>query len=69
MSYGVWNSLTHRFCFGIAEPTRDAAQMKFYKQAPLELKRRYRYEVKPIPKGWINPPNPLWSARRGKDDA
>lgn len=60
MSYGVWNCVTKRFCFGISAPTRDEAQVEFYKKAPGKAKYRWRYEVKPIPKGWVNPKNPLW---------
>ena len=60
MSYGVWNCVTKRFCFGISAPTRDEAQMEFYRKAPGNAGYRYRYEVKPIPKGWENPKNLLW---------
>lgn len=60
MSYGVWNCVTKRFCFGIAAQTRDEARTEFCEKAPETAKYRYRYEVKPIPKGWVNPKNPLW---------
>lgn len=60
MNYGVWNCVTKRFCYGISASTREEAQMEFVRKASWDVKYRYRYEVKPIPKGWVNPKNPLW---------
>lgn len=60
MSYGVWNNVTKRFCFGIAAKTREEAQIEFCAKAPKPVLYRWRYEVKPIPKSWVNPKNPLW---------
>lgn len=54
--YGIWNDVTKRFAFGISEPTKHMALQKFKEINPV-LWRYWRYEVRLIPLGWVNPPN------------
>lgn len=55
--YGIWNTVDKRFVFGIKEDTADKAA-KHFKSECRKLSYMWRYEVKRIPDGWINPPNP-----------
>lgn len=59
MMYGIWNSITKRFVFGIKETSKRAAENKLFKKAG---KGAYcdRYEVRLIPDGFVNPPNNLY---------
>lgn len=54
--YGVWNGLTKRFVYGVRELTKSAAQKKLRACAG---KGAYcwRYDVRPIPEGFVNPLN------------
>lgn len=56
MKYGIWNGMTKRFVFGIAEDTKGRAWRAFCKAAP-DAARYWRYSVKAIPEGWKNPKN------------
>lgn len=61
--YGIWNSVTKRFVFGIREATPERAWQKFCRIG--EVSFAWRYNTKEIPLGWENPPNPTWP-KKGK---
>ena len=63
--WGVWNGVTKRFCFGIRARDKAEAYRQFQARAPKKLQYRWRYEVKPIPRDWVNPPNPNWKYTKG----
>lgn len=54
--YGIWNSITKRFVYGICETSPHKAVKKLWEKAG---KGAYchRYGWKRIPNGWVNPPN------------
>lgn len=53
--YGVWNSITKRFVFGIREGSREKAWAALKKAT--NGWRAFRYEVRRVPVGYVNPPN------------
>jgi len=55
MIYGIWNGVEKRFVFGIKEPTAEKAWSEFTRKCASW--RKYRFEVKPVPKDWVNPRN------------
>lgn len=55
MMYGVWNSVDKRFMYGIQAPTKEEAWNEFTDKCPGW--RCWRFEVKAIPKDWVNPKN------------
>lgn len=55
--YGIWNSVTKRFVYGIKEFNQETAWKKFVNMVPKEIHMKWRYEVRKIPKGWVNPKN------------
>ena len=55
--YGIWNSVTKRFVYGIKEFDQETAWKKFVNMVPKEIYMKWRYEVRKIPKGWVNPKN------------
>lgn len=55
--YGIWNSVTKRFVYGIKEFEKEMAWKKFVNMVPKEIYMKWRYEVRKIPKGWVNPKN------------
>lgn len=57
--YGIWNGMTKRFVFGIRETTEARAWRAFVKRVG-KTSYKWRYEVRRIPEGWVNPPNPVW---------
>ena len=55
--YGIWDDVDKRFVFGIRRHTSELATEKFRKDY-FKVSHMWRYEVKEIPYGFINPPNP-----------
>lgn len=61
--YGVWHSMQKRFVFGIQEDTPADAWNKLFKCIGTDA-YKWRYEVKRIPRGWKNKPNPYYKKGR-----
>ena len=55
--YGVWNTMTKRFVFGIAEETKGRASRALFHKIGRKA-YKWRYEVRKIPPNWKNPKNP-----------
>lgn len=68
MKYGIWNTNTRRFCFGIRAKDRAAAYAAFSRTAPKQVRHHRCYEVKPIPPGWVNPPKVEYARQRGREE-
>jgi len=64
MTYGIWNGVEKRFVFGIQETSAQKAWEAFTRKCAGW--RAWRFEVKPIPEGWVNPKNPREWYRRAK---
>lgn len=62
--YGIWNTVTERFCFGIRTATKVDAYREFYEKANVQPGSLWKYEVKVIPKNWKNPKNPNYAHKR-----
>lgn len=58
--WGVWNGVEKRFVFGIAEPSQRKAQAEFERKCGSPL---WRYSVRKIPRGWVNPKNNRYAGR------
>ena len=67
MKWGVWNTNTKRFCFGIETRDKAAAYAAFNRAAPKQVRHHRCYVVKPIPKDWVNPPNVYCARQRRKE--
>lgn len=55
--WGIWDVHDRRFVFGICKPTSEEA----FARLKLEIGKRaykWKYEVRKIPVGWRNRPNP-----------
>lgn len=61
--YGIWNSITKRFVFGISEPTKTLALKKFKQLNPGGW-RCHRYDIRRVPTKWTNPPNPQYQKKK-----
>jgi hypothetical protein len=55
--FGIWNGMEKRFVFGIREKTAEKAEQAFFRKAG-KTAYKWRFEVRVIPEGWINPKNP-----------
>lgn len=55
--FGVWNDVQKRFVFGIKEPSAQKAWKALYKKIYKDA-YKYRYFIRVIPDGWVNPANP-----------
>lgn len=55
--YGMWNGIDKRFVFGINANSPTEAEREFKTKAGKES-YKYRYSVKEIPEGFVNPKNP-----------
>lgn len=62
--YGVWNSITKRFVYGIRESSEKRARAALRKATGGW--RCYRYDVRRIPEGYENPINETAQLRYGK---
>lgn len=60
--YGIWNSMTKRFVFGIRQPTKGKALRSLRAEIGKDA-HKWRYEVRTIPQGWENKKNPIWGRR------
>ena len=67
MRWGIWNSNTRRFCFGIQARDKAAAYAAFNRTAPKQVRHHRCYEVRPIPRDWVNPPNVEYARQRRKE--
>ena len=68
IKWGIWNTNTRRFCYGIAAKDRAAAYAAFNRVAPKKVQHHRCYEVKPIPKEWINPPNVQYAKQKRREN-
>lgn len=67
MKWGIWNTNTRRFCFGIQAKDRAAAYAAFNRKAPRQVRHHRCYSVRPIPRDWVNPPNVYCARQRRKE--
>lgn len=47
--YGIWSSWSKKWCFGISEPSKRKAWQALYNKIGNDA-RKWRFEVKPLPK-------------------
>ena len=59
--YGIWNSLSKRFVYGIKVDSSSEARRELHKKAGNPY--CWRYIVKEIPESFKNPPNRLFVKR------
>ena len=59
VQFGIWNSKTGRFVFGIRADTPGQARREAHRCMG-DNAYRWRYSVAIIPQGWRNPPNQDW---------
>jgi len=59
--WGIWNSITKRFVFGIVEATKGRAEREFKRKVGKDTYYKWRYEARRIPPNWKNPKNALWT--------
>jgi hypothetical protein len=54
--FGIWNNVEKRFVFGIREETAAKAEKAFFHKVG-KTAYKWRFEVRTIPEGWVNPKN------------
>lgn len=67
MKWGIWNTNTRRFCYGIETRDQAGAYKAFNRIAPKQVRHHRCYTVRPIPPDWVNPPNPHCARQRNKE--
>lgn len=67
MKWGIWNTNTNRFCFGISAKDQAAAYAAFRRAAPKKVQHHRCYTVRPIPRDWKNPPNVLCARQKNRE--
>ncbi len=55
--FGIWNDMEKRFVFGIRESSAMKAEQAFFRKVG-KTAYKWRFEVRVISKGWVNPKNP-----------
>lgn len=61
--WGIYNNVTRRYVYGIDKPTKAEAWEEFLRKYPCKY-IPYRYNIRLIPKNWVNKPNPFYGTSR-----
>lgn len=64
--YGVWNSITEKFVYGIKAETKEEAE-RALREIAGKGSYCWRYTVKPIPDGFVNPPNDRYENKKKRE--